>query len=223
MNLQCPRCGSAFACSNCEYPLWKVKSGAHETNLISAAVQPISEELQSYLRTVGARSPYVPNFPVGPRGGALIDFGELITLECFLPYEDENTGEILPFLPMPLTGDRVHDVQRSDPELCLKGECACERPVGWQLTRPIIRALLGATDSFVNEHSAELPGRLPGWRVRVDTLTFMRDCYFNPEFTFPMRAAGREARHERHAERRAHRRPPPPHSRPLRDGRSGRK
>jgi hypothetical protein len=177
--------------------------------------------LRSFLESLRLRSPYVPTFPIGPRGGALIDFGDLITLECFLPYEETKSGEILPFLPMPLTGERIHDVLRSDPELCLKGECSCERPVGWQLTKPIIRVLFGKSDAFVNEHSAELPGRLPDWQVRVDTLTFMRDGYFNAEFTFPTREESREARRERHADRRTHRRPPPPYMRRSRDGRSG--
>lgn len=224
MNPPCPRCGSGFVCSNCEYPLWKVKPTGCDTDVVSTAVQPMSEELRSYLQALRTRSPYVPSFSVGPRGGAMIDFGELIVLECFLPYEDEQSGEILPFLPMPLRGERVHDVLRSDPALCMRGECDCQAPVGWEITRPIIRVMFGGrSDSFVNEHSAELPGRLPGWRLRVDTLTFMRDCYFNPDFVFSTREAGREARRERHAHRRSHRRPPPPYTRPSRDSRSRRK
>jgi hypothetical protein len=186
-------------------------------------LEPSPSAIRKYLEAVRRQTPYVVTFAIGPRGGAMIDFGDLITLECFLPYEDEKSGKILPFVPMPLNGERVHDVLRSDRERCMTGECDCDAPVGWQLTRPIVRTVLGVGDAVLNEHSAELPGRLPGWRLRVDTLTFMRECYFNPEFAFATREAGREARRERHALRRSHRRPPPPYTRPSRNGGSRRK
>ena len=216
MTIYCPRCGGGFTCCNCEYPLRKVKIGVP-----SAATEPDLEPRRSairkYLETVRRQTPYVVSFPIGPRGGAMIDFGDMIVIECFLPYVDDETGEVLPFVPMPLGGDKVHDLSKSNRAVCEAGLCACERPTGWRLTRPILRALLGVSDAFLNEHSSELPGRLPGWRLSVGTLDFMREMFFNEEFAFPTREVSREARRQRHSKR-CNRRPPPPRSRSRKGG-----
>ena len=86
-------------------------------------------------------------------------------------------------------------------------------PIASELTRPMLRAILGVSDAFLNEHGGDLPGRLPCWCLCVSTLPFMRDCYFDPEFLFPTRTAARAARRERHFCRKRHPRPPRPSKR----------
>src|SRR6185503_16789452 len=100
---------------------------------------------------------YASRLPVGPRGGAMIDFGRAVVLECFAPFRDE-TGE-LPFVPMPFDGATLlHDIGRKknlDPwevESCTRGVCRCDDyPSGWVLPRAAVRAVLGITDSFLND------------------------------------------------------------------------
>jgi hypothetical protein len=205
MRVFCPDCGGGFTCIQCGFPLRKVEEPAQP--VVSSAVTFKTEEVKEYVTAFAARSSYTTGFERGPRGGAMIDFGDLIKLECYLPYVDRASGELLPFMPMPLSGEKVHDLSKSDRRACEQGLCSCERPTGWQLTRPILRAMLGVSDSFLNEHASELPGRLPGWRVTVDTPTFMRECYFEREFQFPTREASRRARRARRGSKRWSSRP----------------
>ena len=191
----CPKCSAEFVCSNCSFALRKVPRDAVVTSRVVTVMSP---ELQGYLRTVAQFGTYRSSFERGPRGGAMIQFGR-IRLECFVPYLDDEFD--LPFMPMELDGSPVHDQVRSTDDECSSGRCGCDRPTGWRLTRPILRAILGVTDAFLNDHASELPGRLPGWRLAVATKPFMTECYFNPEFAFPTRAACRAARRAMHRRR----------------------
>jgi hypothetical protein len=190
-------CGGIFRCAACDALI--SRKAAEEPQPLNAAAAVSA--IQRYLTVLKREVPFGTAFPRGPRGGAMITFGQLMTLECFLPYEDEESGDLLPFVPMPLIGETVHDAKAPDRDECEAGRCACDRPTGWRLTRPILRALLGVSDAFLNEHGGELPGRLPCWCLCVDTLTFFRECFFNPDFRFPTRKASRAARHERLLER----------------------
>jgi len=147
---------------------------------------------------------YAASYPVGPRGGAMIDLGRAVELECFAHYRDD--AGTLPFVPMPFDGATLlHDIGRKkdvDPreiERCKAGMCRCDSyPTGWVLPRPAIRALLNGTDSYLNDHGRQLPGLIGGsWALLYDTLTFMRDCYFNAAFLLPTREESREARGQR--------------------------
>lgn len=187
----CPKCASEFECGACGYPLRKVRRDAVVT---TSEVTVASAELRGYLDSVARQSPYAATFEHGPRGGAMIAFGR-VKLECFLPFD--NGDELLPFVPMPLDGSVVHDDVRPSEKECNAGTCGCDRPTGWRLTRPILRGMLGVSDAFLNEHGRDLPGVLPTWSLNVDTVEFMRECYFNAEFRFPTRASSRAARRER--------------------------
>jgi hypothetical protein len=165
-----------------------------------------------FFDTSKAQAFYASYFEVGDRGGAMIDFGNAIVLECYVPYLHEVTGDNLPFMPLPLTGrDIIHDigrkraVTRREREACERGVCRCtSRPTGWRLTRPILRAMLGVTDSWINDHGRQLPGLISGsWELTYDTPTFMAECYFNPEFIVLSRAASRAARSARQRSRSA--------------------
>ncbi len=62
--------------------------------------------------------------------------------------------------------------------------------------------MLGVTDAFLNDHGRQLPGLIGGsWALAFDTLTFMKECYFNTEFVVPTRAASRAARADREVTR----------------------
>ncbi len=144
---------------------------------------------------------YATTYPAGPRGGAMIDLGRAVVLESFAPYRDD--AGTLPFVPMPFDGATLlHDIGRKkelDPreiECCKVGLCRCDTyPTGWVLPRPAIRALLNVTDSYLNDHGRQLPGLVGGsWTLLYDTLTFMRELYFNAAFTVPKREESREAR-----------------------------
>lgn len=168
---------------------------------LAAAVRTSSEEVQQLLRAIAGQELFRSGFDRGPRGGAMIQLAVGVRIECFLPYVEEKTGLLLPFVPMELTGEKIHDYAQSEPSLCRAGDCSCEAPVGWRLTRPLLRGLLGVTDATLNEHSRELPGRLPGWRLAVATLPFM-EAYFDPDFAFSTRDSARAARREYAALRR---------------------
>jgi hypothetical protein len=147
-----------------------------------------------------AQALYATHFPTGERGGAIIDFGNAIALECYMPYEEPN-GLVLPFMPMPLRGAIVHDIGRRkqvaprELEACERGRCRCKsRPTGWRLTRPIVRALLSVTDSWLNDHGRQLAGLIGGsWALAYDTRMFMQEVYF-ADFLLPTREESREAR-----------------------------
>ena len=48
---------------------------------------------------------------------------------------------------------RKRAVTRREKSVCEKDVCRCDRrPTGWRFTRPIVRALLGVTDSGINDH-----------------------------------------------------------------------
>ena len=199
----CTVCGGVFACTNCERSLRRQFAEMHEVDHLMMKAGGVSG-VHRYFDETKLQALYASTFPIGPRGGALIDFGNAIVLECHLPYK-EPSGLILPFVPLPFTGrDIVHDigrkkeVTRRELENCEHGYCQCtNRPTGWQLTRPIVRAMLNVTDSFLNDRGRCLPGALSGWSLAWDTLTFMKDCYFNPAFVLPKRDEGREARADR--------------------------
>lgn len=152
---------------------------------------------------------YSTEFDRGPRGGALIPFGNAITLECFLPFEEPD-GISLPFMPMTLTGSIVHDVGKKkaakpyEVEACETGRCDCsDRPTGWIITRPIARALLSVTDSWLNDHGRSLAGLLNhSWALTYSTPEFMAETYFGG-MLIPTRAESRAARRAREAARAA--------------------
>lgn len=105
----------------------------------------------SFFDDAKARGVFSSGFPIGPReGGAVIDFGNAIQLECFIDFKLPS-GVVLPFVPLPLDGAVVHDIGRKrevalwEIENCLRRRCRCKsRPTGWRLTSPIVRALLRA-------------------------------------------------------------------------------
>jgi hypothetical protein len=191
----CPECGGGFVCAQCDYPLRKLRMFGDDPGDEGGSDPDHSSVLTSPFA-------FPTEFELGPRGGAIIDFGNLIRLECLLFFVDEETGSVLPWLPMPLDGQVIHDLSRSDRAACGAATCACPRPTGWRLTRPILRVLLGKSDAFLNEHGRQLPGRLPCWCLCVDTVTFMRDAYFERDFQFPTRQASRAARRHELAARR---------------------
>lgn len=177
MTVCCPRCGGGFVCVTCEYPLRKV----HEdgvNHVISSAHGVLPDAIGAFIRSIEQKLPYTTRFESGPCGGAVLDFGDGIRVECFLPFVNSRTGDVLPFLPM-------------EP----------------RLTRPMLRAMLGVTDAFLNEHGRDLPGVLPTWALTVSTIPFMSECFFNPEFRFPTREASRSARREARRRQRWMRRP----------------
>src|ERR1051326_1746677 len=198
----CDRCGGRHACTFCGRLLRTQLAAMSEVDhLILDAGGNLG--VHRFFDAAKAQDFYTSRFEVGERGGAMIDFGNAIVLECFVPYLHEETGDTLPFMPLPLTGrEIIHDigrkraVTRREREACEGGVCHCDsRPTGWRLTRPIVRALLGVTDSWINDHGRQLPGLISGsWELTYHTPTFMAEGYFNPEFVIPSRAASRAAR-----------------------------
>jgi hypothetical protein len=165
---------------------------------------------EGYFDATTARMLYASEFPIGPRGGAMIDFGRAIVLECLAPYTIEKTGRTIPFMPLPLNGRTViHDIGRTNAakdwnvDACLRGTCRCtDRPSGWRLTKPIIRAMLNCTDAFLHERGRQLPGLIStSWELAYHAPIFMTECYFNPSFLLPTRAASRAARARRTSRR----------------------
>lgn len=196
----CNRCGGVFVCVNCEQLLRKQLATMSEVDqMVNAGESPGVHRIIN-------ESLYETKFATGPRGGALINFGRGIILESFVPYVEEKTGETYPFMPLPLTGrDIIHDIGRKkdisrwELDACERGTCRCDsRPSGWRLNRPIVRAMLGVTDAFLNDHGRQLPGVIGGsWALVFSTPAFMKECYFNAEFIIPTRAASRTARADR--------------------------
>lgn len=201
----CGGCGSIFACINCERTLRKQFATMHEVDLQHLVMNAGEiSGVHRYFDEAKLQALYTTTYPVGPSGGAMIDFGRAVVLECFLPYRDD--AGTLPFVPMPFDGTTLlHDVGRKrdidarEIERCKAGMCRCDMyPTGWVLPRPAARALLGTTDSFLNDHGRQLPGLVGGsWALVYDTLSFMRQLYFNATFTLPKREESREARAER--------------------------
>lgn len=209
----CSDCHGAYACLGCGSLLRK--------KLISEPAPNVwgSPGVRQYLEAIRDGMAYTTTFPRGPQGGALLDLGDGNRLEVFLPYTDDATGDLLPFMPMPYPArSRVHDAGRGKAptpaqiEACRAGSCQCRETVtGWILPRPVIRYLLGVSDSFLAEHSRDFPGVQADWRVRVSTPVFMTEVIFNPEFRFPTREAARAARAAREEARKC--RPPRPNGR----------
>lgn len=186
-----------FVCAGCERTLRKQL--AEHKDVIGGQSVALPANHHGF-EMPGKQLDYTTTFPRGRRGGAIIDFGRAVVLEVFLPFVDDTTGEILPFCPMPLVGDIVHDIGRKkeiDPrelDACQRGACCCDgRPTGWRITPAIARALLGCTESYLYDRGSQWPGRIPGWQLSWDTVTFMREAYFNPEFVLPTREESRAA------------------------------
>jgi hypothetical protein len=198
-------CGGDWGCYECGSRL-RVKLAPAADQVLNVWGSP---DVQQYLKAVRDQKLYTLTFRKGPRGGALLDLGDGNELECFLPFVDDTSGDLVPYMPMELDGSVVHDPGRGKTaeswmiEECERGSCNCDsRPRGWKLTRPLIRGLLGVSDSFLADHAGELPGRQPCWCLCVSTPEFMREVIFNPEFKFPTREAARAARAVREAARR---------------------
>ena len=203
-------CGSPYRCVGCDALLRGSGNHAPEPDMRSLP------DVQAYLRELKAGSMYRTTFPIGKRNGAVLDLGDGNRLEAFLPYVDEESGDILPYMPMELDGVTIiHDPTRGKAakpwqiEACRAGRCRCdETATGWKLTRPLIRGLLGVSNAFLAEHGRDLAGVLPCWCLCVSTPVFMREVIFNNEFRFPTREAARAARAAREAARRC--KPPRP-------------
>jgi hypothetical protein len=196
------KCGGGFVCAQCGSALRKVVAEIERDATWRMLVARFpSPQMQQYFRALASLRSYALECERGPRGGAMIDFGNLIKIECFVPFFDRETGEFDALMPMPLDGSVVHDLERSTRSACETGECRCDCPTGWRLTRPIIRSVLSVSDAYLNEHSQELPGKLPTWELAVSTPLFMR-ALFDPSFRLPTRevsrAARRAAREARH-------------------------
>lgn len=205
-------CGGDWGCYECGSPLRRKLAPASD-------VKPNvweTPDVRQYLDAIRERTPYQLTFPLGPRGGALLDLADGNQLEVFLPYLDEQSGDTLPYMPMPLDGRTIiHDPARGrapkpwEIEACRAGTCRCdETATGWKLTRPLIRGILGISDSFLAEHGRDLPGVLPCWCLCVATPVFVRQLLFDNTFRFPTREAARVARAAREAARKC--RPPRP-------------
>jgi hypothetical protein len=198
-------CGGDWGCYECGTPLRRKVAPAIDQVLNVWG----SPDVQQFLRAIAERKQYEITFAVGKRGGAVLDLNDGNSLECFMPYVDNESGDVLAYVPMPLDGAIVHDPGRgkaAEPwmiEACKRASCSCDsRPRGWKLTRPLLRGLLGVSDSFLADHAGELPGRQACWCLCVSTPEFMREVIFNPDFKFPTREAARAARAAREEERR---------------------
>lgn len=198
-------CGGTWGCYDCGNPLRRKL--APVTSISNAWGAP---DVRQYLEAIRDRTPYATMLPTGPRGGALLDLSDGNNIEVFLPWQDDRTGDVLPYLPMPLDGRTIiHDPARGraakpwEIEACRAGRCQCdETATGWKLTRPLIRGVLGISEAFLAEHGRDLPGVLPCWCLCVATPTFMRELVFDNTFRFPSREAARAARAEREKARR---------------------
>lgn len=206
-------CGGKWGCYECGSPLRRKYAPTIITNVWG------SPDVRQYLEAIRDRAAYTPTFPTGDRGGALLDLGDGNRIEVFLPWQDEKTGDVLPYLPMPLDGRTIiHDPARnraprpSEIAVCRAGTCRCEdTATGWKLTRPLIRGLLGVSEAFLAEHGRDLPGVQPCWCLCVSTPVFMREVIFDNTFRFPTREAARAARAARETARKC--RPPRPKGR----------
>jgi|GEM_PF-3292530 len=199
----CGACGGVFVCVNCQRTLRKQLATMHEVEHVMMNAGD-SSGVHRFFDAAKAQALYASRFPIGPRGGAMIDFGRAVVLECFVPYRDDFVT--LPFLPMSFCGTTLlhnagckKDIDPREIERCKIGLCRCDMyPTGWVLPRPVIRALLNVTDFFLNDHGRQLPGLVGGsWALLYDTVSFMRQCYFNAAFLLPTRAESREARAHR--------------------------
>jgi hypothetical protein len=204
-------CGGKWGCYECGTPLRRKLAPTENVPNVWG-----SPDVRQYLEAIRDRGRYTTTFPIGARGGAVLDLGDGNRLEVLLPYVDEQSGDIVPYMPMELDGVTViHDPgrgrrpTRGQIEACREGSCACDdTATGWKLTRPLIRGILGVSDGFVGEHGRDLPGVLPCWCLCVSTPVFMREAIFDNTFRFPTREAARSARAEREATRRCRSRRP---------------
>lgn len=204
----CSQCGGMYSCRNCDQLLRKQLATMHELDELVMTNVGSLPDVRDYLAAVAARSPYTMSFPTGEHGGALLDLGRAIIVECFVPYVIPNTRKILPFMPRPFDGRAVvHDlrdtiVRPENVERCKTGRCNCDsKPTGWVLTRPILRAILNVSDPWLNDNGRLLPGVLPMWNLTVSTPTFMEQI-FDPDFSLPTRAVSRSVRAARARARR---------------------
>ena len=145
----------------------------------------------------------------------MIDLGNAIVLECFVSYPHEETGDTLPFVPLPLTGrEIIHDIGRKRAVTRREREAAkaacvaatADRPAGGsrvRLSAPCSASrIAGSTTTWlefrIETVGHQFPGLISGsWELTYPTLTFMAECYFNSEFVLPSRAASRAARSAR--------------------------
>lgn len=199
----CSKCSGRFVCSNCQRTLRAEMAARPRSDSLLLNAAEFSG-VHHHFDEAKMRALYTTTFPIGPRGGALIDFGNAIVLECHLPYKEPG-GLVLPFMPYPFTGrEIVHDIGRKrevrpwELDACAGGYCRCStRPTGWRITRPIARALLCVTDSWLNDHGRQLPGIISSsWALAYHTPVFMRQLYF-ANFLVPTREESRDARARR--------------------------
>jgi hypothetical protein len=197
--------GSIFACINCERTLRNQFATMHVVDLQHLVMNAGNfSGVHRFFDESKLQALYATTFPFGPSAGAMIDFGRAGVLECFLPYSRRRRNAAVrshalrrqdaPSRCWPQEGHRRAEIER-----CKAGMCRCDMyPAGWVLPRPAACALLGTTDSFLNDHGRQLPGLVGGsWALVYDTLSFMRQLYFNATFTLPKREESREARANR--------------------------
>ena len=102
----CSACGAVFGCTNCGRSLRTQLAAMSEIDHLVLGAGEVSST-EGYFDATTARMLYASEFPIGPRGGAMIDFGRAIVLECLAPYTIEKTGRTIPFMPLPLDGRTV--------------------------------------------------------------------------------------------------------------------
>ena len=212
----CSGCGGRFACIGCERTLRKQFATMSEDDYAAMRAGD-GPGAHRFARPDILEGLYASRFPVGPNGGALIDLGRAVVLECLVEYVVPTTKKVLAYVPRPFDGTTVvHDlrattVRPEDVAACKAGRCDCDsRPTGWVLTRPILRAILSVSDHWLNEFGRLLPGTLPLWELAVATPVFM-ESFFDPTFTLPTRAISRPIRAARARARRRGCAPSLPH------------
>lgn len=218
----CNKCGGMYSCRSCDQLLRKQLAAMHEVDHELMANVGALPDVRDFLAAVAARSPYAMSFPTGEHGGAMLDLGRGVILECLLPYVVQGTRKVLPFMPRPFDGCTiVHDLRETivrpeDVAACKARRCDCDsKPTGWVLTRPILRAILNVSDPWLNDNGRLLPGVLPTWNLTVSTPTFM-ERFFDPDFSLPTRAVSRSVRAARARARRQGCAPLPLHRRSRR-------
>jgi hypothetical protein len=213
----CANCTGIFVCGGCGKSL-RSQLSAERRQLEGNA----GDGVPFRTSPIHLVSPYATTFKVGPRGGALVPLNAVLTIECFVPYE-EKTGQAWPLMPMPFLGTEIIHTAGGKPSTaaqeflaCKRHECACDlRPNGWVLPRAVARAILGVSDAFMAEFGRALPGCLPTWELQFSTPEFMKQVVFDPTFAAPTRAKSRAARVAREIGRgRGCKTPRPAHRRP---------